>query len=139
MSNKKYVVVLQCEIVKERCSGYYCEHAFTKRTGKFDGYPDDKDIRYLPINCGGCCGKASHRKLSSLIKQIKNKEKIEKEQIVVHLSSCIALDSYHGPPCPHLDYLKAIVGDKLKLDLIEGTKITELSEKRRHKGIYHSA
>ena len=138
MSDKKYIVVLQCEIVKERCSGYFCEHAFTKREGKFDIYPDGNDIRFLPIDCGGCCGKASHRKLGSLVKQIKNKEKIEKDQIAVHLSSCIALDSYHGPVCPHLDYLKAIVSDKLGLALIEGSKITELTEKRRKKGMYIS-
>jgi len=139
MSDKNYVVVLQCHIVKERCSGYFCEHAFTKRTGKFDIYPENSEIRFLPLTCGGCCGKATHRKLASLVNQIKKKEQIEKDRIAVHFSSCIALDSYHGLPCPHKDYLKTMVSDKLGLELIEGSKITELTEKRRQKGVYQRA
>jgi len=137
LADKKFVVVVQCHIVKERCSGYFCEFAFDERTGGFAGYPKEKKIRFLSITCGGCCGRAVHRKLSNFIKQAKAKEKIEKKDIVVHLSSCISKDSYHGPICPNLDYLKNIICDKLGLEIIEGTKISKISEKLRHEGKYN--
>ena len=138
MNDKDYVVVLQCHIVKERCSGYLCEYAFSKRSGGFTGYPKDKPIRYLNMTCGGCCGLATQRKLYNLVKQIKKKEGVEKDRIGVHLSSCIAFESYHGPPCPHKDYLTTLVSDTLGLDLIEGSRINELADKRRKEGKYGS-
>ncbi len=136
MTDKNYIVVVQCHIVKERCSGYLCEYAFSERSGKFAEYPKDPSTRFLSLTCGGCCGRAVHRKLSNLIKQIKNKETIEKGQIAVHLSSCISNDNFHGPPCPHKDYLKTMICDKLGLDLVMGTRVSELAEKRRKDGEY---
>ena len=65
-------------------------------------------------------------------------QEVEKEQIVVHLSSCITHDNFHGPRCPHLDYLKTMIADKAGLDLVEGTHISKLAEGRRAKGIYAS-
>ena len=88
------------------------------------------------MTCGGCCGRAVHRKLSNFIKQAAAKEKITKENIIVHLSSCISKDNYHGPPCPNIDYLKNMISGKLGLDIIEGTKISNLSEKLRQEGKY---
>ncbi len=137
LTDKKFVVVVQCHIVKERCSGYLCGFAFEERTGGFKDYPKEEKIRYLSMTCGGCCGRAVHRKLSNFIKQVKAKEKIEKKDIVVHLSSCISKDNYHGPKCPNLDYLKNIICDKLGLEIIEGTKISNLSEKLRKEGKYN--
>ena len=137
MTNKDYVVVVQCQIVKDRCSGYYCEHAFFERSGMFTDYPKDQK-RYLSVSCGGCCGRAVLPKLSSLIKQIKRKEKIEKDRIVVHLSSCISFDNYHAPPCPHREYIKTLICDRLGLDLVEGSRISELTDKRRSEGMYVS-
>ena len=137
LDDKKFVVVVQCHIVKERCSGYLCGFAFEERTGGFADYPKEKKIKYLSITCGGCCGRAVHRKLSNFIKQARAKEKIEKKDIVVHLSSCIAKDNYHGPICPHLDYLKNIICEKLGLEIIEGTKISKSSEKLRKEGKYN--
>lgn len=136
MSKIKYIVVVQCHIVKERCSGYLCEHSFSHRLGLFSNYPKEDSIRYISLTCGGCCGRAIHRKLSNLIKQIKKKEDIDKDQIQVHLSSCISFDSYHGGECPHKDYLKNLICDKLKLNCIEGSRISDLTEKRRKEGIY---
>ncbi len=136
MKNKDYVVVVQCHIVKERCSGYFCEYAFSERTGAFSGYPADGQIRFLSLTCGGCCGRAVHRKLAHLVKRIAEKENIEKDSIGVHLSSCIAFDSYHGPECPHKDYLKTMICEKLGLDLVEGSRISELAEKRRKEWRY---
>ena len=136
MKNKDYVVVVQCHIVKERCSGYFCEYAFSERTGAFSGYPADGQIRFLSLTCGGCCGRAVHRKLANLIKQIGKRDHIEKRKIGVHLSSCISFDSYHGPECPHKDYLKTIICKKLGLDVVEGSRISALTDRRRKEGKY---
>jgi predicted metal-binding protein len=125
MKDKDYIAIVQCHIVKERCSGYQCERAFHERTGGFENY----------LTCGGCCGRALHRKLGNLVRKIKAKEGIEKDRIVVQLSSCITNDSYHGPACPHLDYLKVLI-DKLGLDVCETTSISQKAEKRREQGIY---
>ena len=136
MKEKDYVVVVQCHIVKERCSGYLCEEAFSKRTGAFSEYPADGQIRFLSLTCGGCCGRAVHRKLANLIKQIGKRDGIEKDRIGVHLSSCICFDSYHGPECPHKDYLKVMISEKLGVDMVEGSRISKLTEKRRKEGKY---
>ena len=138
MKDKKYIVVVQCHIVKERCSGYLCEHAFTERTGSFSKYSKDSPLRYISLTCGGCCGRAVHRKLSNLVKQIAKKENMTKDEIQVHLSSCISFDSYHGGACPHKKYLKTLICDKLGLDCVEGSRVSELSKKRRQEGLYKS-
>lgn len=137
LKQKDYVVIVQCHIVKERCSGYNCERAFHERTGGFAAYPKDKIYRMLNMTCGGCCGRAVQRKLSNLIRRIKKQEDIGKDRIVVQLSSCITKDNFHAPPCPHLDYLKSLIA-KLGLDVREDTFIDEKSEKRRKEGLYQT-
>jgi predicted metal-binding protein len=135
LAEKQYVVILQCHIVKERCPGYQCEKAFHERTGGFADYPKDKSLRYLSITCGGCCGRTTHRKLTRLLRAIEKKEGIGKHQIVVQLASCVCKDNYHSPPCPHLDYIKTLIG-RIGLDIAEGTVISDLSERRRQGGTY---
>ena len=135
IEDKKYVVVVQCHIVKESCSGFICEHTFNEKADMFSNY--STATRFLPITCGGCCGRAIHRKLSELLKAIKRKDKYSKDDIAVHLSSCITKDNHHGPPCPHKEYLKNIIQEKLGLDLIEGTYISKAAEKRRISEKYH--
>ena len=135
LKGKDYIVIVQCHIVKERCSGYNCELAFNERSGGFAGYPTEKAYRMLNLTCGGCCGRAVHRKLSNLIRRIKKSEGITKEKIVVQLSSCITKDNFHSSPCPHIDYLKNLIA-KLGLDVREDTYIDETSEKRRKEGLY---
>ena len=137
MKEKDYIAVVQCHLVKQRCSGYFCEKAFHERTGGFAGYAYDRPYRTLHLTCGGCCGRPLHRKLSNLMHKIKEKEGIEKDRIVVHLSSCITKNNYHGPPCPHLDYLKELIA-RLGLDVSEDTSISELAEERRQSGVYGS-
>jgi predicted metal-binding protein len=134
-NNKDYIAIVQCDIVKERCSGYFCERAFNERAGGFATYPQDKAYRVLHLTCGGCCGRAVHRKLSHLARRLKEKEDIEKDRIVVQLSSCITKDNFHASPCPHLDYLKGLIA-KLGLDVCEDTWISEASEERRTEGSY---
>ncbi len=135
LATKEYIVILQCHIVKERCPGYQCEKALHERTGGFAEYPKDKAYRHLNMTCGGCCGRATHRKLARFIKSIGKKEGIGKDKIVVQLSSCITNDNYHGPPCPHLAYLKTLI-ERLGLDVREGTMIYGKSEQRRQEGTY---
>ena len=136
MNNRKtYIAVIQCHLVKQRCSGYFCEKAFNERSGAFSAYAGEENLRILYMTCGGCCGRATHRKLANLIRMSKKRENITKDQIVVHLASCITNDNYHGPPCPHLDYLKELVA-KLSLDLVEGTNISPKAEARRLEGKY---
>jgi len=135
VKDKDYIVVVQCHIVKERCSGYNCEKAFHERTGGFAGYPKDKAYRMLNLTRGGCCGRAVHRKMSNLIRRIKKPEGITKDRIIVQLSSCITKDNFHSPPCPHLDYLKSLIA-KLDLDVRDDTYIYEKSEMRRKASLY---
>ena len=137
LNDKEYVVVLQCDIVKQRCPGYYCEKAFHERTGGFAAYPKDKAYRVIYMTCSGCCGRAVHRKLTLLKRKLKKKEQIEKDKIVVQLSSCMTKDNYHAPPCPHLDYIKELIS-RIGIDVMEDTFISETSEKRREEGIYGS-
>jgi predicted metal-binding protein len=136
IQQKDYIVVVQCDIVMERCSGYYCEKAFNERGGGFAVYPREKAYRTLYLTCGGCCGRAVHRKVYDLIAAIREKEGVKKEKIAVHLSSCITKESYHGPKCPHVDYLKTMIEEKLSLDLIDATTMSETSEGLRNKGVY---
>jgi predicted metal-binding protein len=136
IQEKDYIVVVQCDIVMERCSGYYCEKAFNERGGGFAVYPRGKAYRTLYLTCGGCCGRAIHRKVYDLIAAIREKEGVKKEKIAVHLSSCITKESYHGPKCPHVDYLKTMIEEKLSLDLIDVTTMSETSEGLRNKGVY---
>jgi predicted metal-binding protein len=135
LENKQYVVVVQCHLVKQRCSGYFCEKAFHERSGGFAAYPAETAYRTLYLTCGGCCGRALQRKISHLVRQIAKNERLEKDRIVVQLSSCITNDSLHGPPCPHLGYLKASLA-RLGVDVREGTHISAKSEQRRQQGIY---
>lgn len=57
-SQKTYVAVIQCHLVKQRCSGYFCEKAFHERSGGFSAYAGDENLRILYMTCGGCCGRA---------------------------------------------------------------------------------
>ncbi len=135
---KDYIVVVQCHIVAQRCSGYYCEKAFAQRSGGFAVYSKQRPYRTLYLTCGGCCGRALQRKLTHLARQIEKGEAIGKDRIVVQLSSCITRDNFHGPPCPHLDYLKTLIA-RTGLDVCEDTQISETSEKRRREDRYEGS
>ena len=52
------------------------------------------------------------------------------EEVVVHFSSCICFESFHGPVCPHYDYLKTLV-ERKGLAWREGTRISEKAAGRR--------
>ncbi len=137
LSQKEYLVIVQCHIVKERCPGFLCEKAFHERTGGFADYPADKQYRIINLTCGGCCGRALHRKLTQLKRSLKKHDNIETDKIVVQLSSCITRDNYHAAPCPHKDYIKALI-EKIGLNYCENTVIDEKTEKRTAEGIYQN-
>ena len=137
LNKKDYVVIVQCHIVKQRCPGYLCEKAFTERTGGFSDYPQERQYRKINLTCGGCCGRALHRKLTSLKRNIKKEEDIDKDRLVVQFSTCMTKDNYHAPPCPHLDYIRELIA-KIGIDLIEDTVIYKISEQKRKEGIYKS-
>jgi len=90
------------------------------------------------MTCGGCCGRATHRKVSHLIKKIGIKEKIAKDKIIIQMASCITQDNYHGPKCPHLGYIKELI-NKLDVDYQEDTYISAISEEKRLSGQYKRA
>lgn len=135
LSEKDYIVVVQCHLVMQRCSGYLCEKAFNDRSGGFADYPADKDYRTIYITCGGCCGLATQRKLTQLARSLKKYEGIDKSRMVVQLASCITKDNFHGPPCPHLDFIKTLI-ERAGMDYRCDTEINKSSQAKREKGIY---
>ena len=137
LSQKDYVVIVQCHLVMQRCSGYLCEQAFNERAGGFSDYPADRKYRTLYITCGGCCGLAVQRKLTHLARLLRKAEGIDKDRVVVQLASCMTKDNFHGPPCPHLDLIKTLI-ERAGLEFRCDTWIDETAEQRRAKGIYTS-
>ena len=134
LSEKDYIVVLQCDIAKEHCPGYACEKAFRQRTGGFAVYSAEKDLRMLSVTCGGCIGRATHRKVGSLVRAL-NKDGIGRERLIVQLASCITKNNYHSPRCPHVDDIEELLR-RLDVEFREDTVISEISEKRRGEGVY---
>ena len=131
----KLVAIVQCHLVHQRCPGYLCDRAFVNRTGGFEGLSLADGVRKLSFTCGGCCGRALHRKLALLKKKAKQMDSIEPGEILVKFASCISADNYHGPPCPHLDYLKELTR-KVGLPFSCDTTISRKSEEKRAAGVY---
>ena len=129
----KYVVMIQCEISRQRCSGFACTNAFYNKDGVFQGYGDD--TKYISIPCGGCCGAGLAAKLEHFSNKLK-KTNLKKDDVTVHLSSCMATDNYHHDRCPHFDYIKGLVKKKGYNNIVEGTYISLAAGKRREGGEY---
>ncbi|MBF0644577.1 CGGC domain-containing protein [Desulfuromonas acetoxidans] len=134
-AEKDYLVIVQCHLVKERCSGFHCEKAFHDRSGGFTNYSAQQSLRLLTMTCGGCCGRSLQRKLINLLHLSHKREQMDRSRIMVHLSTCITKASHHGPVCPHLDYLKELIS-RLNLDIARDTWISKTAEKRRQQGLY---
>ncbi|MGO8704183.1 MAG: CGGC domain-containing protein [Candidatus Brocadiia bacterium] len=131
----KLVAIVQCHLVHQRCPGYMCDRAFVNRTGGFEGLNLADGARKISFTCGGCCGRALHRKLVMLKKKAKQFDNIEPEEILVKLASCISTDNYHGPPCPHLAYLKELTR-KVGLPFSCDTTLSKKAEEKRAAGVY---
>jgi len=134
-AEKDYVVIIQCHIAKERCSGYFCEKAFHDRTGGFAAYARDKPYRVLSMTCGGCCGKSVHRRLTHLVRKLKKYDGMDKGQVVVHLASCMTKDNFHSPRCLFVDYIRELVA-RVGLACREDTHISPAAEAHRAAGLY---
>lgn len=130
----KYVVIIQCDIAHRRCSGFACTNAFYNKDEVFNTYDDA--TRYISFTCGGCCGKGISSKLEHLSKKLKIKNNISKDEVALHLSSCMTTDNYHYDRCPHIDYIKDIVLKKGYKNVIEGSFISKNAENKRNEGNY---
>jgi predicted metal-binding protein len=133
--NTKYVVIIQCDIAHRRCSGFACTDAFYNKDGIFKDYEDA--TRYISFTCGGCCGKGVASKLEHLSKKLCKKNNIGKDEVVVHLSSCMVTDNYHYDRCPHADYIKSIVIKKGYKNVVQGSYISGSAKRKREEGIYN--
>ena len=133
MENKKFVVIIQCELVHKKCSGFACTDSFYNRDEMFKSYKEN--TRYISFTCGGCCGKLVSGKLSHFSKKILKKTDYKKDEVIVHLASCMTSDNYHSDRCPHIDYIKDIIV-KRGYDFLEGPYISKNAEIKREKGIY---
>lgn len=132
----KYVVIIQCDIAHNRCSGFACTQSFYDNSGAFNGYPEG--MPYISFTCGGCCGKSVAAKLEHFSGKLLKKTELKKEDVAIHLSSCMVTDNHHYNRCPHVDYIKEIIAKKGFTQVVEGTYISKASSHKREKGIYRS-
>lgn len=132
--DKKYCVIIQCDIAQKRCSGFACTNSFYDKKGKFENYKDN--MKYISFTCGGCCGKTIASKLEHFSRHLKSKTDIKKDEVVVHLSSCMVTDNYHYDRCPHIDYIKNIIAKKGFNNVVEGTYVSGGATKKRQLGVY---
>ncbi|MBU2702720.1 putative metal-binding protein [Sporomusaceae bacterium BoRhaA] len=130
----KYVVIIQCDIAHKRCSGFACTNAFYNKDGVFKDY--DNTVRYISFTCGGCCGKGVAAKLEHFSKKLAKKSNITKDEVVVHLSSCMVTENHHSTRCPHADYIRNIVAKKGYKSVVEGSYISAGATRKREEGIY---
>ena len=138
MKNIKLVVIIQCAIAKRRCSGFYCMDCFYKRKGGFTDYPKEKNIQYMMFECGGCCGKEISSLLGHLSRKLKEDDEIKRDEVAIHLASCMVTDNHHYDRCPHIDYIKQLIDKQGYKNVIEGTLFATISEKKRKSGEYSS-
>jgi predicted metal-binding protein len=127
------VVIIQCEDVVKRCSGFLCMNDFYERTGKFADYPED--VRYMAITCGGCCGNLLTAKLENLGMRLR-KAGIQKEDVAIHFASCVCSDNSHRQPCPFMNRMKTLLIRKGFANIVLGTHISKKAQAKRDAGIY---
>lgn len=134
--NTKYIAIVQCEIAHRRCSGFACSNAFYNKEEMFDIY--DNSTRYISFTCGGCCGKGIAAKLEHFSKKLKRKTDINKNEVAIHLASCIVTDNHHYDRCPHVEYIKSIILKKGYKNIVEGSYISNNAKMKRKQGVYSS-
>ncbi len=132
----KYVVIIQCDVAHNRCSGFSCMKSFYERLNKFKRYGEN--TRYISFTCGGCSGKGVASKLENLNKNLRREEGLTREDVVVHLASCMTNESHHSDRCPHIEFIKDIVARKGYKDIVEGSYISKNAARKRELGIYKS-
>lgn len=132
----KFVLIIQCDTSRLRCSGFACTNSFYEREGFFKECGYGHGVRYLALTCGGCCGASLASKIEHFSKKLAKAAGIKKDEVAVHLSSCMVTDNYHHDRCPHLDYIKALIQKKGYKNIADGTFQSENAAKKRAAGIY---
>lgn len=127
------IVIIQCEDVVKRCSGFLCMNDFYEREGKFAAYPPE--TRYMSITCGGCCGNLLTAKLENLGMRL-HKAGIQKEDVAVHFASCVCSDNSHRQPCPFMNRMKTLLIRKGFANIVLGTHVSKKAQAKRDAGIY---
>lgn len=135
MATPQLVVVVQCAKSMQRCSGYNCMRQFYAREGKFAPYAPD--ARYLMFDCGGCCGKGLTAKMENLCRKLAKFGEYVKQDVRVHLASCIVSDNHHMPPCPFKNYIQDII-ERRGFSVVLGSYISKKTEEKRQTGQYKS-
>jgi predicted metal-binding protein len=131
-----YVVMIQCDLAHRKCSGFACTDSFYSKEGMFTDYSND--TKYISFTCGGCCGKSVSAKLSHFYKKLNKVTPTKKEDITIHLASCMVTDNHHYDRCPHVDYIKSIVDKRGFKNIVEGSYISKNATLKREKGIYNT-
>ena len=134
--NTKYVVIVQCDIAHRRCSGFACTDAFYNRDEMFKTYDDD--VEYISFTCGGCCGKGVASKFEHFSKKLRKAKEITKDEVAVHLASCMVTDNHHYDRCPTIDYIKGTITKKGYNNIIEKTYVSRNATQKRNEGIYNT-
>ncbi|MBQ7561893.1 MAG: CGGC domain-containing protein [Synergistaceae bacterium] len=127
------IVIIQCEDVIKRCSGFLCMNDFYERINKFEGY--SQETRCMTITCGGCCGNLLTPKLENLGMRLK-KAGINKDDVIIHLATCICSENSHRQPCPFINRIKALLNRKGFNNIVLGTHISKKAQAKRDAGIY---
>ncbi|MBU5592291.1 CGGC domain-containing protein [Clostridium sp. MSJ-4] len=75
-------------------------------------------------------------KLEHLSKKLRVKNNIDKDKVIIHLSSCMKKDNNHYDRCSHLDYIKNILFKKGYENIIERSFLAKSVERKKDKDIY---
>ena len=132
----KYVVTIQCDHSRKRCSGFACSNSFFEKNDAFSGYGED--TKFLTMTCGGCCGTPVAGYLEHFGSKLKGKTDIKKSEVAVHLATCMVTENRHHDRCPHIDYIKDIIRRNGYENIIEGTFEAPITRKLREQGKYKS-
>ncbi len=107
---KTRIAIVRCDIVAEVCPGVACFKYFNRRQSHFSAYGEDTEIVGF-FTCGGCPGRRVSRLVDSLMRYGVD---------VIHLSSCMMLDTGDYVRCPHVKQIKKMLEAK-GLKVVEGT------------------
>lgn len=132
----KFVIIIQCDHSRKKCSGFACTKSFYDKDGFFKDCNYDDDVKYMAFTCGGCNGAALDKQLEHFTKKLLAKTDLQKDEIAIHLSSCITTENHHHDRCLFINNLKETILNKGYTNLKYGTYMSQRSEEKRKKGIY---
>jgi predicted metal-binding protein len=132
MFMSKLVVIIQCNQSLQHCPGYWCTRDFYLKEGCFKGYP--ADTRYMTMSCGGCCGHNINVKLARL-SQLLEREGTPKDDVTIHLASCIVSDNHHHGPCPFRHQMVTLIG-RYGFTVRAGSHVSKHAQQKRDEKVY---